>query len=126
MCRVPSRVFRPCKERYCNVLTNDKTGYCPEHIHLAEELKKQSWKRHDALRKSARERGYDSRWEKIRKIFLMNNPLCVDCLKDGRLTPAKVVDHIKPHRGNKELFWDESNWQSLCVMHHNKKTARGE
>jgi 5-methylcytosine-specific restriction protein A len=50
--------------------------------------------------------------------------LCVECLKENRLTPAEVVDHIKPHRGDPQLFWDVSNWQSLCVAHHNIKTAK--
>jgi 5-methylcytosine-specific restriction enzyme A len=32
------------------------------------------------------------------------------------------VDHIIPHKGNQKLFWDTKNWQSLCEMHHNRKT----
>jgi len=40
------------------------------------------------------------------------------CEADGRLTPANVVDHIKPHRGDRDLFWDSDNWQSLCKIHH--------
>ena len=35
---------------------------------------------------------------------------------------ATVVDHIKPHRGDKKLFWDRGNWQPLCEHHHNVKT----
>ena len=46
------------------------------------------------------------------------NPLCVMCTAQGRVTAAQVVDHITPHKGNEELFWDESNWQSLCATHH--------
>lgn len=44
-------------------------------------------------------------------------------MNEGQLTEAKVVDHIKPHRGDKELFWDSTNWQSLCKRHHDIKTA---
>lgn len=38
---------------------------------------------------------------------------------------ASVVDHIQPHRGDLELFWDPENWQPLCALHHNstKRTA---
>ncbi|MGM9590559.1 MAG: HNH endonuclease signature motif containing protein, partial [Faecousia sp.] len=43
----------------------------------------------------------------------------------GRLTPATVVDHIIPHRGDRKLFWDESNWQPLCKDCHNRKTGTG-
>lgn len=45
------------------------------------------------------------------------------CLRAGRLVPATVVDHITPHKGNSELFWDSANWQSLCESCHNRKTA---
>jgi 5-methylcytosine-specific restriction endonuclease McrA len=40
------------------------------------------------------------------------------CQAEGELTPASVVDHIKPHRGDQKLFWDSENWQSLCKLHH--------
>lgn len=123
---MPNRALRPCNEHECNNLTKGSSGYCPEHIYLVEQLKKQCFHRQEALRGSARERGYDSRWEKARRIFLMNNPLRVECLKEDRFVPSKVVDHIKLHRGNKKLFWDKNNWQSLCVTHHNKKTASGK
>ena len=57
-------------------------------------------------------------------MFLNRNPLCVECLKEGRTEPATVVDHIIPHRGDRELFWQKSNWQSLCAYHHGVKTAK--
>ncbi len=37
----------------------------------------------------------------------------------GRTVAAELVDHIVPHRGDMELFWDEDNWQSSCNWHHN-------
>lgn len=40
------------------------------------------------------------------------------CRADGRITPATVVDHIQPHRGDAALFWREANWQALCAPHH--------
>jgi 5-methylcytosine-specific restriction endonuclease McrA len=30
---------------------------------------------------------------------------------------ATIVDHIKPHRGDQNLFWDQTNWQALCRRH---------
>jgi 5-methylcytosine-specific restriction enzyme A len=77
------------------------------------------------MRGSAEERGYDARWRKARKAFLQEHPLCVECLKAGKLTPATVVDHIIPHRGNQELFWNADNWQPLCKECHGKKTGAG-
>ena len=54
--------------------------------------------------------------------YLKENPFCVKCYEEGHITMATVVDHIKPHRGDKKLFWDRGNWQPLCEHHHNVKT----
>jgi len=74
-------------------------------------------------RPSAAARGYSYRWRQASKAYLREHPLCVECLKGGDLKPAVIVDHIVPHRGDEELFWDETNWQGLCKRHHDVKTA---
>ena len=66
------------------------------------------------------------RWRVSRKIFLQQHPLCDECEAEGRLTPATVVDHDRPHRGNERLFWDVANWRPKCKYHHDRKTGRGE
>lgn len=75
-----------------------------------------SWRKDK--RKTA-ERGYGGRWQRERIAFLSANPLCVMCLAENRVEPATVVDHIDPHRGDQDVFWDMSRWQSLCTRHHN-------
>lgn len=72
--------------------------------------------------KTTNERGYTYRWQKARLQYLREHPLCVMCQADGRINAADVVDHIKPHRGDQAMFWDESNWQALCKSHHDAKT----
>ena len=32
--------------------------------------------------------------------------------------PACEVDHVVPHRGDRQLFWDANNLQSLCKPCH--------
>lgn len=51
--------------------------------------------------------------------FLDANPLCVWCKKRGEFTEATVVNHKKPHKGNKHLFLDKRNWESVCTHCHN-------
>lgn len=114
-CIMPDRPLRPCKHIGCTTLTRDRSGYCDEHRATM-----------DRYRGTARERGYTRRWEKESKVFLRANPLCAECERQGRYTPAQVVDHIIPHRGNQRLFWDKANWQPLCKHCHDQKTARGE
>ena len=69
-------------------------------------------------RPSAAARGYGGAWRKARAEFLAQHPWCRFCAEVGRQMRATVVDHIVPHRGDAELFWDRSNWQSLCDTHH--------
>ncbi len=81
----------------------------------------------DQREKNSNARGYTSRWRRFAKNYLNRNPLCVHCRKSGRVTPATEVDHIIPHRGDQELFWDtENNLQGLCKECHSRKTGRGE
>jgi 5-methylcytosine-specific restriction endonuclease McrA len=44
---------------------------------------------------------------------LSKEPLCRMCLAQGRVTAATVADHIIPHNGNEDLFWN-GELQSLC------------
>lgn len=80
---------------------------------------------HEQRRENSHRRGYTRLWAKNRKVFLTDNPLCVECLKEGYTVPATVVDHKIPHRGNQELFHNQDNWQALCKTCHDLKTARG-
>ena len=73
-------------------------------------------------RSNANARGYGRRWQKARASFLAEYPLCARCLAEGVTEAATVVDHVRPHRGSTELFWDRSNWQPLCKRHHDVKT----
>ena len=62
---------------------------------------------------------YSSRtWQTIRAAQLRDEPLCRLCNAEGRATQATVADHIIPHRGNLELFYDRGNLQSLCKTCH--------
>jgi len=99
-----------CSYPGCQTLTHDR--YCDEH-------KKQVTKEQN--QKSSKL--YTYQWRRTSKAFLKEHPLCVHCEKEGRLTPATEVDHIIPHGGNRKLFWDRKNWQSLCKSCHSKKTA---
>lgn len=80
---------------------------------------------YDRERGGARQRGYDGAWDKARKAYLNKHPHCVACWANGNAIPASDLDHIIPHRGDRKLFWDRSNWQGLCAMHHGRKTRAG-
>lgn len=75
----------------------------------------------DQKRPSARERGYDTKWDRERAGYLKARPECVMC---G--APSRVVDHVIPHKGNKRLFWSRSNWQALCTPCHSGRKQSAE
>lgn len=69
---------------------------------------------------------YGKRWARVRLQHLARDPLCVRCAGDGLVVPATVVDHIKPHKGDTVLFWDRTNWQSMCAPCHDGPKQREE
>lgn len=82
-------------------------------------------------RGTARQRGYDRRWERFRASFLTAHPICTYCLNStGRITPATVVDHIIPHRGDPDLFWPDGeptdHFASCCKPCHDGPKAKAE
>ena len=112
---MPYKPRRPCRYPGCPDFCEEGQVFCKGHMEWSS----------DRLRGGADARGYNAQWRKARALFLRQHPLCVECRKEGKLTPATVVDHIIPHRGDQRLFWDQSNWQSLCKRHHDKKTGSG-
>lgn len=59
-----------------------------------------------------------ARWKRMRVRQLEAEPLCRMHAALAQLVPATVADHIKAHRGDEELFFDEENLQSLCKPCH--------
>ena len=102
----------PCRHPGCARLVDNKSKYCEEHLPL-----------HPEYTRSASKRGYTSKWQRKRKLFLKKHPLCEMCKSKGRYIEATIVDHIVPHRGDEQLMWDESNWQALCKACHDNKTG---
>ena len=109
---IPARIKSECRKIGCTTLTDNANGYCDRH------QPKQNHRRYDANRLSSCQRGYDAKWQRYRRWFLAQHPLCAVCNHI-----ATVVDHITPHRGDKEVFWDSNNHQALCKRCHDAKTA---
>ena len=84
----------------------------------------------DRWRGSTTERGYDRQWRNLRNWWIKRNPLCVECLKAGRVNAGEPnkpnqVDHIRSFRGRQDpLRLSVTNLQVLCTQHHSAKTRR--
>ena len=101
----------------CHVVLPAGVPRCPKHT-LAKERNRPNvdvrlWYR-------------QARWKALRKCVLDAQPLCADCLKQGRATVATDVHHRVKHNGNPERFYESANLEPLCASCHAKHTGRGE
>ena len=113
---MPKRPLRPCNHPGCSALIEAGQTYCEKH-------RKEKQKQSDSQRATSHQRGYTVTWRKYRLMYLREHPLCVMCEAEGKIVSATVVDHIIPHKGDMNLFWDTNNHQALCKRHHDIKTA---
>jgi len=109
---MPTPFSKPCQHAGCHNYALSGQRFCKEHLN-------DRWQK----RKGSTERGYNYRWQQFRDSFLKAHPLCEECKRNGKVTPATDVDHIVPHKGNKNIFWDENNLQALCHACHARKTV---
>lgn len=112
---MPRKPLRPCSFQGCPELTPDR--YCENHKKAVDNDYNKNYRPFKHLYST-------SMWKKARKQFLQEHPLCEECKRNGVIKAAEIVDHRIPHKGNEQLFWDESNWQSLCKECHDRKTAK--
>ena len=65
-------------------------------------------------------------WKRLRRSQLQAKPFCAYCLQLEIKIPATIVDHVTPHKGNKALFFNPLNLQSLCKTCHDSAKQRLE
>jgi len=78
-----------------------------------------SKKQFSPKKESARSKGYDKDWDKYRWRFLHYNKVCYACGDK-----SKVVDHIIPAKGDKDIFEATNNHMPLCTSCHNTITGK--
>jgi 5-methylcytosine-specific restriction protein A len=111
-------IVKLCNYPGCSTLT--KSYYCPIHQKKAEQNRKglfQNTKRTTSKNYHSLYQTY--KWKKTSREFLKENPFCVLC---G--AKSEITDHIIPHKGNEEIFYNKNNLQALCWKCHSKKTLQ--
>jgi 5-methylcytosine-specific restriction protein A len=120
---MPRRKLRPCSHHSCHELTRET--YCSKHAVVKVEQRKDANKFYNNhVRDKDRAAFYKTKqWTKLRLYILQrDNYLCAHCLKENKITAAKIVDHICPLEVDMAKGLDPDNLQVLCQAHHNRKT----
>ncbi|RWN55865.1 MAG: HNH endonuclease [Mesorhizobium sp.] len=72
-------------------------------------------------RGSPRDRGYDSKWDRLSIAYRKRHTCCLWCEQIGRDTLTDLVDHIIPVVDRPDLKYTWSNLMALCRHHHAQK-----
>ena len=97
-------------------------------INKLERKKKSQAPRKETDMRKLRQKAYQNRhWRKLRDTYLKEHPICEECLKHGKVTPAEDVHHIKsPFRGgeiNYNMLLDYHTLESVCKDCHGEIPA---
>ena len=119
---MPSLSLTPC--RHCRKATRNANGYCDAHQDRVRDYAKLF----DNARAGSPVRALyrTTQWQTLRRLQLRRQPLCEYCMRINRVALATVCDHIRPHRGDQEKFFDPANLQSLCKRCHDSTKQREE
>lgn len=106
---MPRKPSSPCSYPGCPQLAVEN-GRCEQH-------KRQAWSNNNAEKRVFKGRTL----QRERARLFSNNPLCVECERQGRVSVATIRDHIKPlAEGGEDV---EENTQGLCQECSDAKTA---
>lgn len=116
---MPQRSARPCmgfgrRRNACPNLIKNSEKYCPEcMLYVQKEARKYEQKRDES---PERRFLHSTRWRRIAKAKLDQNPLCERCSTEIHPVGAILVHH-KDHNSLNNPS-DGSNWESLCNPCH--------
>jgi hypothetical protein len=107
-----------CNYRGCNELIDLGNKYCEKHSNTKRD--------YSSNRQNFRQRGYDTRYDKVSAIHKKEHPLCETCSKVKRVTPVEITHHIIPTQlckaiGREDLIIDMNNMTSRCRQCHGKE-----
>jgi len=112
-----------CNHAGCSQLVDYNQKYCLKHQLEAPKRGKADSYAYKKEKYGKYFRFYHSKaWRKLSEQYRYKQPCCEQCLKDGIVRKADVVDHIVELRDDWSKRLDESNLQSLCHSCHYKKT----
>lgn len=88
---------------------------------------------HTDTRELRRKTYNDTRWKKLRILYLQQHPLCEECLSRGVVNAGSQANPLQVHHKkspfyknevNWQLFLDENNLETICSECHGKIHAK--
>ena len=110
-----------------NTLNNPSSNLNYKMAYIEKLPRKKSGRKPSKYRKDHANVYNTTTWIKLRKSYLMEHPLCEECLKQGKTTVATQVHHIrhilegKDEWEMKEIGFDSNNLEALCEKCHREK-----
>ena len=111
---MPYKPKKPCAHTGCRELTHGR--FCPAHQKLADQQYEKYQRDPDTKNR------YGRAWQRVRRKFVAEHPLCEECLRKGEHTPVQEVHHILPR--SKGGTHAPDNSMSLCSSCHSTITAK--
>ena len=92
-------------------------------INTLKKNRKEYTRNEHTPNRDLRRKAYASpEWRKLRDWYMKQHPICEECLKNGKVTPASSVHHLKSPFKNGEinytLLLDAANLESVCHICH--------
>lgn len=113
---MPTAPPRLCTRCRIGVVTGTVCSHCGER-----KVKRYKQDR----RKSSSARGYDRKWQKLRKAVLLSEVFCVRCKAAGFLVPAVVGHHKDEFQEVTDAArLDSENIEALCRECHEREHGR--
>lgn len=113
-----------CHHAGCSTLIDYDETYCSKH-------KRDKSRRVSVKELKNTEPFYDlyhsRRWRETSQLYRKSNPLCEQCLREKDCNETNTVrigtsvDHIVALKDGGDP-WNWNNLQTLCALHHNRKT----
>ena len=115
----PFKSKKPCTYSGCPNLTDG--GKCEKHRRKIE-------REYDQARDQTEERQFihSPEWRALTELKASIDPLCEECLRQGRDTPRNLSHHIKPVKTYPELRLVLENLMSVCDNCHEQVFHKGE
>jgi 5-methylcytosine-specific restriction protein A len=123
---MPWKAKHPCGHTGCPNLTDGR--YCETHKSDAEKYRTETTRHYDRNTRDKNKYAFyhSAGWQTLAKAQLQRMPMCEECYRQGRITPAVIADHIVSIDDDYTRRYDPSNLQSLCRACHNRKHGRGQ